>query len=236
MSRPIRLLATNALRGSLLELLPAFERKSRHQVEAAYYSTHQMLDLIRRGETADAVILTGPALDELAKQGHVVEGSRTDLASTGIGVCVRRGAPRPDIGTLEAFKRALLEAKSVAHTSTGQSGVYFSGLIERLGIAGPVRAKARVQPGGLVGETVARGDAELGIQQVSEILAVPGADLVGPLPAEIQKLTVFSAGVLAGARHADAAQALIKFLRAPSSARVMKAKGLEPAAARGARA
>lgn len=228
MSRSIKLLTTNAVRGALLELLPQFERKGKHKVLASYYSTNQILELIKDGETADAVILTGPAIDELTRQGIVVNGSRADLASTGIGVCVRKGSPKPDIGTLEAFKRALLDAKSVAHTSTGQSGVYFSGLIERLGIAGQVRAKARVQAGGLVGETVARGDAELGIQQVSEILAVAGAELVGPIPVEIQKLTVFSAGIFAGTKQPDAAKALIRFLTSPAAARVMKAKGLQP--------
>ena len=187
-----------------------------------------MLDLIKGGEMADVVIITGPALDELAKQGSVVQGSRSDLASTGIGVCVRKGAPRPDISTLDAFKRALLNAKSVAHTTTGQSGVYFSGLIERLGIGAQVRAKARTQPGGIVGETVARGDAEIGIQQISEIYAASGADLVGPFPAEIQKFTVFSVGLFAGTRQEEAAKSLIQFLKAPASTRVMKSKGLEP--------
>jgi molybdate transport system substrate-binding protein len=225
---PLKLLTTNAVRGSLEELLPTFERQAKRKVEAYYYSTNQMMDLIKGGEMADVVILTGPALDELAKQGSVVHGSRTDLASTGIGVCVRRGAPRPDISTLEAFKRALLEAKSIAHTTTGQSGVYFSGLIERLGIGAQVRAKARTQPGGIVGETIARGDAELGIQQISEIYAASGADLVGPFPAEIQKRTVFSVGLFAGTRQEEAAKSLIQFLKTPASARVMKGKGLEP--------
>jgi molybdate transport system substrate-binding protein len=224
----LKLLTTNAVRGSLEELLPAFERQAKRKVEAFYYSTNQMLDLIKGGEMADVVILTGPALDELAKQGSVVQGSRTDLASTGIGVCVRKGAPRPDISTLDAFKRALLAAKSVAHTTTGQSGVYFSGLIERLGIGAQVRAKARTQPGGIVGETVARGDAEIGIQQISEIYAASGADPVGPFPAEIQKFTVFSAGLFAGTRQEEAAKSLIQFLKTPASARVMKGKGLEP--------
>ena len=229
-SRSIKLLTTNAVRGSLLELLPQFERKSGHKVAASYYSTNQILELLKGGETADVVILTGPAIEELTKQGKVVKGSHADLASTGIGVCVRKGARKPDVSSVEAFKRALLDAKSIAHTSTGQSGMYFAGLIERLGIAAQVKAKARVQAGGIVGETVARGDAELGIQQVSEIFAAPGADLVGPFPPEIQKLTVFSAGIFAGTQQAEAAKALIKFLKTPASARVMKAKGLEPAA------
>lgn len=133
--RPLKLLSTNALRGSLLELLPAFERESGCRVEVAYHSTNQMLELIRGGEAADLLILSGPALDELASQGRVVKSSCVDLASAGIGVCVRKGAPRPDTGTLEAFKRALLDARSIAHTSTGQSGLYFSRLI-----AGPAVA------------------------------------------------------------------------------------------------
>jgi len=189
-------------------------------------------------ETVDATTDIGPQVRTRSIYEAVVYDARVvgkarfalppDLASTGIGVCVRRGAPRPDISTLDAFKRALLNAKSIAHTTTGQSGVYFSGLIERLGIGTQVRAKARTQPGGIVGETVARGDAEIGIQQISEIYAASGADLVGPFPAEIQKFTVFSAGLFAGTRQEEAAQSLIQFLKTPASARVMKAKGLEP--------
>ena len=224
----IKLLATNALDAVLRELVPEFERASGHPVSVSYQSTNQILDLVRRGEAADLLIAGRAAIDELAKEGKVAANSSIDLAASGIGVCVKSGAPRPDIGTVEAFKRALLAAKSVAHTATGQSGSYFAGLVDRLGIGDQVRAKAKVSAGGIIGEFVARGEAELGIQQISEVLAVPGVDLVGPLPPEIQKVTVFAAGISSASQQAAAARALIGYLGTASAARVMKAKGLEP--------
>jgi len=223
----LTVLATNALDAPLRVLAPEFERTSGQQVSVSYKSTNQILDLVKGGEIADLLIAGRTAIDELAKAGKVEAGSRADLASSGIGVCVKAGAPRPDIGSVDAFKRALLAAKSVAHTATGQSGSYFAGLIDRLGIGDQVRAKARVSAGGIIGEFVARGEAELGIQQVSEVLAVPGVDLVGPLPPEIQKITIFAAAIHVGANLPEAAQALISFLVTAPAQRVMRAKGLE---------
>jgi molybdate transport system substrate-binding protein len=225
----LRVLCTNALDAALRELVPRFERESGQQVAIQYKSTNQIHDLIRGGESADVVIAGKAVIDQLAIEGRVAGGSRVDLASSGIGVCVKAGAPRPDISSVEAFKRALLAAKSVAHTRTGQSGSYFAALVDRLGIGDEVRAKARVSAGGIIGEFVARGEAELGIQQVSEVLAVPGVDLVGPLPAEIQKITVFSAAVHRDSKQGDAAKALIAFLAGASARQVMRAKGLDPA-------
>ena len=226
----LRVLDTNALDAVLRELVPEFERASGHKASVSYKSTNQIIDLVKAGEVADLLIAGQAAIEELAAAGNVAGGSSVNLASSGIGVCVRAGAPKPDIHSVEAFKRALLAAKSVAHTSTGQSGSYFAGLIDRLGIGDQVRAKAKVSAGGIIGEFVARGEAELGIQQISEVLAVPGVDLVGPLPPEIQKVTVFSAGICGASRETEAARALVRFLTTTSAFAAMKAKGLEPAA------
>jgi len=224
----MKVIASNALDAVLRELVPEFERASGSQVSVTYLSTNQILERVKAGETADLLIAGRTAIDELAAAGKVAAGSATDLAASGIGVCVRQGASKPDIGSVEAFKRALLAAKSVAHTATGQSGSYFAGLIDRLGIGDAVRAKAKVSAGGIIGEFVARGEAELGIQQISEVFAVPGVVLVGPLPPEIQKVTVFSAGTCSSSREQDTARALVRFLTNDTSVAAMKAKGLEP--------
>jgi molybdate transport system substrate-binding protein len=185
------------------------------------------MDRIKGGETADLAILIGPAIDQLLKQGKAKAGSRADLARVGNGVSVRAGAPKPDIGSVDAFKRALLEAKSVAYSSTGASGIYFEGLIQRLGIADQMKAKLKPVPGA-AGELVAKGEAELAVQQISELVAVPGTELVGPFPPELQDVTVFSAAVFADSKQAAAAQALVKFLSTPAAARVYKAKSMQP--------
>jgi len=156
-------------------------------------------------------------------------GERGEAHLLRVGVAVLAGAPKPDIGSVEALKRTLLRAASVAYTQEGASGMHFAGVIERLGIANEVKAKAVRQPGGLVGELVAAGKAEIAIQQIPELLAVPGIELVGPLPSEIQLVTVTAAGVFSGAEQAAAARSLIEFLAAPAAARVIQAKGLEPA-------
>lgn len=224
----LKLLATNAVRSVLNELVPSFEREGRHRVRISYHTTAQTLDLIKGGATADLVIATAAGIDEMSKLGKVIPGSRVDLASTAIGVAVRAGAPKPDIRSVDAFKRALLDAKAVAYTSSGLSGIYFAGLIERLGIAEQVRAKAKIRPGGLVAEVIVAGEADLAVQMVSELLSVPGAELVGPLPTEINQVSVVSAGILTGASESEAATSFVAHLTTPSAARVMRTKGLTP--------
>lgn len=224
----IKVLCSNGVRSVMVELVPEFERTSGHKLAITYDSANNLAGRIKGGEIADLAILTGPTIDELTKQGKIVPGSRIDLARSGVGISVRAGAPKPDISSVDAFKRALLNAKSVAYTSTGTSGIYFAGLIERLGIASQVKAKAKVIPAGPVGELVAKGEAEIAVQQIPELMAVAGTELVGPLPAELQTITVFPAGVLVDAQQPDAARALIKFLSTPAAARVIKAKGMEP--------
>ena len=224
----IRLFTSNSMHGVLDELLPQFERASGHKVTVSYDPVKVMMERIARGETADLALLGGSGIEELTKQGKVAAASRRTMARCGVGMAVRAGAPKPDIASVAAFKSMLLGAKSVAYTQQGASGIHFSGLIERLGIAREVQAKAVRQPGGLVGELVATGKAEIAIQQIPELMAVKGVELVGPLPAELQATTVSSAGIFADAKQPDAARALLDFLSTPGAARVFKAKGLEP--------
>jgi molybdate transport system substrate-binding protein len=230
MASAIKVLASNSIRAVMGELIPQFERASGRKVSVSYDPAKVMLARIQKGETADLVITGSGAIDELVKEGRVLADSRRKLARCSVGVAVRIGARKPGIDSVEALKRALLGAKSVAYTQEGASGMHFSGVIERLGIAEEVRAKAVRQPGGLIGELVAAGRAEIAIQQIPELLAVPGIELIGPLPAEIQLVTVSSAGVFADAEDAEAASGFIRFLLTPAAAQVMKAKGLEPMA------
>ena len=226
----IKVLSSTSMSTVMPEVIPQFERASGNKVSVSYNSSNMILDRLKKGEAADIVILTGPVIDELTKQGKVVPGSRVDIASTGLGVAIRAGAPKPDISSTDAFKRTLLNAESVAYTATGASGVYFAGLIERLGITELMKTKSRVISSGLVGNIVAKGEAELGVQMISEIMAVPEVDLVGPLPRELQSISLVSAGILADAKQPEAARALIKFLSTSTLAPIFKAKGLEPLA------
>lgn len=227
----IKVISSTALSTIMKTLKPAYEKSSGNRLEISYDTSNIIMDRIKKGESADLVILTGPQIDALAKDGKLAPGSRADLARSGIGLAVKSGAPRPDISSVEAFKRALLDAKSVTYTTTGASGVYFAGVIEKLGIAPQVQAKAKTQAGGHVAELVAKGEAEIGIQMESELRGTPGADYVGPLPGDLQLYTVFSAGLFNGAKQAQAAQDLIRFLRTPEAARAYAAGGMEPAGA-----
>jgi molybdate transport system substrate-binding protein len=224
----IKVFASNAVRSVMDEVVPQFERASGHKLSIVYGSSNMLMDRIKGGEAADLTILTAPVIDELVAQGKVESRDRTDIARSGLGVSVRAGAPKPDIGSIDAFKRALLNARSVAYISTGASGAYFVGLIERLGIADQVKAKAKTMQGGFAGELVARGDAELAVQQIPELMAVSGTEFAGPFPPELQSITVFSAGVFADAGQAAAARALVTFLSTPAAARVIVAKGMQP--------
>jgi molybdate transport system substrate-binding protein len=223
----IKLLTSNSMRAVMDEILPAFGRQTGNKVTPSYDPGKLMMERIARGETGDVAILGGSAIETLEKQGKIVAGSRRTLARCGVGVAVRAGASKPDIGSLEAFKRALLSAPSVAYTQDGASGMHFAGLIERLGIAEEIKAKAVRQPGGLVGELVAAGKAAVAVQQIPELMAVPGVELVGPLPQEVQAITVSSAGIFAESKEPAAARAFFEFLFTPFSAAVLKAKGHE---------
>ena len=183
---------------------------------------------LQRGEPADVVILAADALDDLIKQGRVVAGSRVDLVRSSIGMAVRAGAPRPDISSVAALTQALLRATSIAYSASA-SGVYLSTeMFQRLGIADQVLPKSKNAQGERVGALVARGEAEIGFQQISELLPEPGIQYVGPLPPEVQRVTVFSAGIVVGAKEPEAARALIKFLASEHATAVIKKTALEP--------
>ena len=230
MASTLKILSSNSIRAVMGELVPQFERSSGMNVSVTYDPAKVMLARIAKGEAGDLAITGSAAIDELVKQGKILAGSRRLLARCRVGVAVRAGAPKPDISTVESLKRMLLAAKSVAYTQEGASGMHFSGLIERMGIAKEVQAKAVRQPGGLIGELVAAGKAEIAIQQVPELRAVPGIELVGALPEDIQLVTVTSAGIFAGTQQAQAAQSFVDFLSAPAAMRVMQSRGLEPVA------
>ena len=222
----ITVMASAAFKEAYLELVPGFERASGHTVGNLWVPSVQMMARLKGGERVDLVILSAAALDELIQAGIIAE--RFDLARSGVGVAVRAGAPKPDISSGDAVKRAVLAAKGIAY-STGPSGVYLAGLFHRMGIADQIKHKVRQVQGEPAGAVAARGDAEIAFQQVSELLPVPGIELVGPLPPDIQQITVFSAGLHVRSPSPDAARALVEFLTAPAAATVIRCKGMEPA-------
>jgi molybdate transport system substrate-binding protein len=225
----MRVLCTNGLKTVMLDLAPEFERAIGTKAVITWGSANGLLKELEAGAGGDLAILTAEAIDGLIKEGKVVAGSRVDLARSGIGVAVRKGAPKPDIGSSDALRRALLAAKSVAHSKTGMSGIYFPTVVARLGIADEMKLKiVTPEPGTPVGEVVAKGGAEIGVQQISELLPVAGIEIVGPLPAALQRITIFSAGVLTAAKEPEAARALVQFV-ATASRPLLKDKGLEPA-------
>jgi molybdate transport system substrate-binding protein len=226
----IRILSTRAVQGGLPDLIAAFERSTGVAVASDFGPTNALMARIRGGERADVVILTREGIDELAGLGILDGGSTVDLVRSLVGVAVKVGAPRSDISTAETFRQALLGAQSIAYSRLGQSGVYFAELIEQLGIADAVNNKATIIPSGLTGELVARGEAELAVQQISELRAVPGVDIVGPLPASLQKVSVFSAAVFAGSKGIALARPLLQALSSAQAVAAFRAAGLEPLA------
>ena len=224
----MKVLCTNGLKSVMLDLLPAIERKSAVRIAMTWGSTMGLAKDVEGGTGGDLAILTAEAIDDLIAGGKAVAGSRVDLARSGIGLAVRHGASKPDIGSPEALRSALLAAKSVAHSKSGASGIYFPSVLERLGIGEQMQPKMVVPASGVpIGEIVAKGEAEMGIQQISELLPVAGIEVVGPLPAPLQKITIFSAAVLATANDPRAAAALVEFI-ATASRLLLNAKGLEP--------
>jgi molybdate transport system substrate-binding protein len=228
----INVVSGGAFKQVLSALVAQYEKETGNKVAVTYQTVGQHLTLIKDGkEEFDVAVLTPEAIDGLAKDGKVVPGTRADLARVGVGVAVKSGAPLPDISTDEAFRRALLAAKSVAYIDPkagGSSGIYVDGLLKRLGIAGAVQAKAVLVRGGAVADHVADGEAEIGIHQISEILPVAGVTLVGPLPADIQNYTTYAAGVGAAAKDAAAAKDFVRFLTGAHALPIIKAKGMEP--------
>jgi molybdate transport system substrate-binding protein len=228
----IKVLSTVALKAALDEdLLPQLARSAETKVTIKYDAAAALKKEIDNGESFDVAILVPAGIDDLIKEGKIEAASRTNLARVGVGVAVRAGAPKPDISTAEAFKRTLLNAKSIAYGDPalgGASSVYFANLLQRLGIADEVKAKTKLTPSGEGAKAVADGAAEIGVGQISEIVPVRGAELAGPFPAEYQVYTAFVAGVSANAKDAAAAASFLKFLTTPAALQIFKARGLDP--------
>jgi len=224
-------LVTTAMKAAVDELVPPFERANRHSVRVSYGPSGGVSRRFIGGEPADVVLIDGGALDELIKLGKVLPG-RTDIARTGIGIAVRKGAPKPDVSSPEALKRALLAAKSVAHTAPAGGGItaaHVMKLFEKLGIAAEVTPKVRLAaggPNGRVSVLVSTGEAEIGLQQVSELMSNDEVEVIGLLPDELQQITTYSAGIAANARQPEPAKALIRHLAGPEAIAIYKAKGL----------
>ncbi|HEX9071956.1 MAG TPA: molybdate ABC transporter substrate-binding protein [Pseudolabrys sp.] len=228
----VKVLTAGAFKQVVLALVPNFEKQTGNKVVVDNDTAGGLKKRIEGGAAFDVAVITPAVIDDLVAAGKIVSGSRVNLATVGVGIVVKEGAPKPDVSTVEAFKSTLLAAKSVAYidpASGGSSGVYIDKLLERLGIADQVRPKAKLKKGGYVAELVVSGEAELGLHQISEIVPVKGAVLVGPLPKEIQNTTTYAAGLSASSQNKDAAQALIKMFSGPAAATVFKFKGMEPA-------
>ena len=229
-STAITVLTSNATRPVLDALAGEFERAGAGQgVAVVCDSAKTMLARIKGGESADLAVLLTPAIDELVALGRIEAAGRRPFARSLIGVAVRAGAPRPDISSVAAFARTLLDARSIAHTVNGASGIYFPKLIARLGIAEELRHKTVTRAGGPIGTLVASGEAEIAFQQISELLGIPGIEIVGPLPGELQLIVESAAGIFVGSGRREAAHALLQFFSAPGCAGLFRANGLEPA-------
>jgi molybdate transport system substrate-binding protein len=229
-SAEIKVISSNALKTTLEQLAPAFEKSTEHKLVFTWGAAVPLKAEIERGATFDLAVLTTAAIDDLIRQGKLVGATRAVLATSGAGVAVRKGAAKPDISSVDAFKQALLNAKSVAYVEQGGTGIYLKELLQRLGIADALKDKVkRLPPENPAAHAVANGEAEIGMTQISEILPYVGAELVGPFPREIQLTTSFATAVGASAQQSEAANALIKFLTAPAAAPVFRAKGLDPA-------
>jgi len=231
----IKVLSTTAMKTSLDELAPEFERATGHKPRFSFGPSAKIAKMVADGEANDVAIVTDKGFEELAAQGKLVPGSNADIARSAMALAVQKGAPKPDISSAEKFKQALLAAKSLGMSNPvggGQSGANLIKIFERLGIAEAMKPKCFYGPGGpagLIGNYLVRKEVEIGIQQLPELMAVPGIDIVGPLPPDIQSVTVFTAGLSTGAKNAEGAKALIQFLATPKARAVMKAKGMETA-------
>jgi molybdate transport system substrate-binding protein len=224
-------LITTAMKAAIDEIVPSFERQNGHAVRVSYGPSGGISRRFLGGEPADLILIDSGALDELIRQGKVLPG-RTDVARTVIGIAVAKGAPKPDVSSPDTLKRALLAAKSIGHTAPAGGGItaaHIMRMFERLGIAAEVTPKVKLAaggPNGRVSVLVSSGEAEIGLQQVSELMTNPDVEVIGMLPAELQQITIYSAGVTTGARQPEPAKTLIRHLIAPEATTIYKAKGL----------
>ena len=224
----IKVISTQATEEAYKELVAQFEKATGHKVTTFYSGTLNVAKKLADGEQYDLVIMSAPAIDEQTKLGKVAAGSKVDFAKSGTGLAVKKGAAKPDIGNVDAFKTTLLNAKSIGY-STGPSGMYILTVFDKLGIANEVKPKLKQTPSGVfVGTLIANGDTEVGFQQIPELIHFTGIDYVGPLPGNLQSMTMFSTGIHTAAKQAEEAKALVKFITAPAAASVIKKHGLEP--------
>jgi molybdate transport system substrate-binding protein len=225
----INVLSTQATQEAYSELVAQFEKATGHKVKTDFTGTLNVQKRLATGEAFDLILMAAPAIDEQINAGRAVAGSRVDFAKSGTGVAVRKGTPKPDIGSVESLRKTLLSTKSIGY-STGPSGVYMLSVFEKLGVADQIKGKLKQTPSGVfVGTLIASGETEIGFQQIAELVHFPGIDYVGPLPGELQRMTVFSLGAHAGAKQPAAAKELVKFLTAPAASGVIRKHGLEPA-------
>lgn len=224
----IKVLSGNGARAAVSELGGQFERASGHKLTIRFEVNPEVKRKIEAGESFDVAILNPPVLDDLIRQGRIAGDTRSVLGRSGIGVAVRGGAPKPDISSVAAFKRTLLNAKSVAYPGEGASGIYFVGLVDRLGITTEMKPKMRPMPAEYNVEALARGEVELVVVVASRISGVPGVQLVGRIPQELQTWIGFTGGVASAAKEPEAARAMLRFFTAPAAAPVLKAAGVEP--------
>jgi len=227
MENVVRLLSTLALMGAVRSLAGQYEAAGGARIDADFAPTLGLLDRLRDGEAADVVILTREGLDDLAAKGTLVADSRVDLARSFVGIAVKAGTEHPDIATEPALRATLLGSRCVAYSRIGASGIFFAQLIERMGIAHEINARARVIPSGFTAELLVTGEAELAVQQISELKQVTGVEVAGPIPHHLQRPAVFSAGRLAASKRVVQSDALLKYLASPEVALVLRESGLE---------
>lgn len=225
----LKVLASGGFSPAMKELVPQFEKQSGHKVALKLEQTGAIKRMIEGGEAFDVAIASPAVIDGLVKQGKIAAASKGDVARTGIGVAVKAGAPKPDIKSADALKKTLLGANSIVYPKEGASSVHLAKVFDKLGITEQLKPKIKLEP--MTGRTavaVAQGEAELGIAVIPQIISVPGVDLVGALPGELQAFVVYTGGVGAAAKEAAAAKAFLEFLKTPAALQVIKAKGLEP--------
>lgn len=231
----LKVLSSVGFKGVMEDVVPRFEHATGHTLVITFATTGGAVKRVQEGEAADLVLIPRQGIDGLVKDGKASADGVTNIATSGISVAVRKGAPKPDISSPEAFKRALIAAKSITYSNPaagGASGIHFSKVLERLGIAEEMKSKTVFLSAALgsVADLVANGEAEIAVQQLQELLPVAGVEVVGPLPGDLQSHIVFAAAVMPAAKEAGAAKALVDFLRTPEAAAVIKMKGMEPAA------
>jgi len=224
----LKLLISNGMKDAVHDLAPQFERATGHKLSIRYGTSAFLQRDMEAGESFDVTVVPAPSIDAVAKAGKLDTSTRSDIAHSRIGIAVRKGAPKPDISTVKAFKRTMLNAKAIAYATVGTGGVHFSAVCERLGIANGVKAKGKTLPGGVLAEFVVKGEADFAIQQISELLPVEGVELVGPFPAELQLVTTYVASTGAMSRESEASKTFIQFLKTSAAVAVLKAKGLDP--------